>query len=107
MQPDWNALKADITEHARGKRDASSGRRVGNMAACARADSRRYAEINAEAMAPIHAEAKARLEAAQAEARARAAEQEHQAAKRAEQVSRMIDQRVAHALANQGKPKKP
>ena len=110
MKAEWESLTTDIDKHARGIRDIETGRRLANMSACAKDDPKRYAKVNAEAMAPIYeakekarAEAKAKAEAEEADRQKRL---EARAQAQHEKLMTAIDQRIAqHGAPTRAKRK--
>lgn len=108
MKADWEALPGAILRRVNNE---ATGADIGTMTACAKADPKRYAKVNAETMAPVYekrererAEAKA---AAEAEAEAQRKRLEQRMRQQAENLTKAIDQRLAeHGVPSAVKPRK-
>ena len=90
-------LKAAITRRAT---KCATGEDLALMSKAAKTDPKLYAEINAEAMAPIYAEQQRKRDELEAAAEAEKVEAEKRRQDRAQQhhdnLIRAIDQRIAH-----------
>ena len=107
MKADWESIATDIHKHAMGIRDVETGRRLGNMAACARADAKRYAEANAQVMAPIIEAKEKEREEARAQAIAEEEERQKRLAERARRQQESLVQAIDQRMSERGVPMRP